>query len=90
MISQANLGYSDRNAKAVSQRKFHMIFPVDAKADDKAHVPRLYLALCQRFVSRGDVCGESVLRLWYVQSEFLPFRPTEWSLAAVTLEASVC
>lgn len=36
------------------------------------------------------MCGESVLRLWYVQSEFLPFRPVEWSLAAVTLEASVC
>ncbi len=46
MISQANLGYSDRNAKAVSQRKFHLIFPADAKADDKVHVPSLYLALC--------------------------------------------
>lgn len=30
------------------------------------------------------------LRLWYVQSEFQPFRPVEWSLAAVTLGASVC
>lgn len=46
MISQANPGYTDRNAKGVSQRKFHMIFPVDVKADDKAHVRRLYLALC--------------------------------------------